>query len=44
MSAMMDYTLFLLQAIAQFLATEPIFYLFGVIIFCFICKAIKIFI
>lgn len=44
MSAMQDFTLFMLQAVADFLASEPVFYLFGVVIFCFICKVIKTFI
>lgn len=41
MSAMKEFTLFMLEAIANFVASEPVFYLFGVIIFCFICKAVK---
>lgn len=44
MIEMQEFSLFLLQAIAEFLGTEPVFYLFGVVIFCFICKAIKNFI
>ena len=44
MSAMKEFTLFMLEAIANFLAAEPVFYLFGVIIFCFICKTLKTFI
>lgn len=44
MSAMQEFTLFMLQAVADFLASEPVFYLFGVVIFCFICKTIKTFI
>lgn len=42
MEAMQEFTLFMLEAIANFLGTEPVFYLFGVIIFIFILKGIKI--
>lgn len=42
MEAMQVFTLFMLEAIANFLGTEPVFYLFGVIIFIFILKGIKI--
>lgn len=44
MIAMQEFSLFMLQAVAEFLGAEPVFYLFGIICFCFICKAIKIFI
>lgn len=44
MSAMQDFTLFMLQAVANFLGTEPVFYLFGVVIFTFILKGIKTFV
>ena len=42
MTSMMDFSLFLLGAVADFLAAEPVIYLFGVVLFCFICKGIKI--
>jgi len=42
MSNMIDFTVALLGAVADFLSTEPVFYLFTVIIFCFICKAVII--
>lgn len=42
MSAMQEFTLFVLEAFANFLGMEPVIYLFGVIIFCFILKGIKI--
>lgn len=41
MSAMKDFILFMLEAFVGFVSAEPIFYLFGVIVFCFICKAVK---
>lgn len=44
MIAMQEFSLFMLQAVAEFLGAEPVFYLFGIICFCFICKAIKTFI
>lgn len=44
MIAMQEYTLFMLQAIANFIAAEPVIYLFGTIIFMFILKGIKAFI
>lgn len=43
MSAMQEFTLFMLQAVADFLAAEPVIYLFGTIIFLFILKGIKTF-
>lgn len=42
MSNMIDFTTALLGAVADFLASEPVFYLFTVVILCFICKAIII--
>ena len=44
MIAMQEFTLFMLQAVADFLGAEPIFYLFGVIIFLFILKGILAFV
>jgi len=42
MQPIMDYTTFLLNAIATFLGSEPVIYLFGTVIFCFVIKAFKI--
>ncbi len=42
MSNMIDFTVALLSAVADFLSAEPVFYLFTVIILCFICKAVII--
>lgn len=42
MTAMMDFTVALLDAVAMFLNAEPIIYLFAVILLCFLCKAVKI--
>ncbi len=41
MTPMINFSVALLQAVADFLATEPIIYLFGTVIFCFICKAVR---
>lgn len=41
MTPMIDFFTALLSAVADFLAAEPIIYLFGVVIFCFLCKGIK---
>lgn len=42
MTAMMDFTVALLDAVAVFLNAEPIIYLFAVILLCFLCKGVKI--
>lgn len=42
MTAMQEFTVFMLGALSDFLAAEPVVYLFGVVIFCFLCKMIKI--
>lgn len=42
MTAMQEFTVWMLGAVADFLAAEPIFYLYGVCVFCFILKSIKI--
>ena len=44
MTAMQEFTVWMLGAVADFLAAEPVFYLYGVIVFCFILKGIKTFI
>lgn len=41
MTPMIDFTVALLQAVADFLAAEPVNYLFSTILFCFLCKGIK---
>ena len=39
---MIQFSTWYLTAIADFLMSPPIFYLFALILLCFICKAIKI--
>ena len=41
MTAMIEFSIALFQATADFLAAEPVLYLFSVILFCFLCKGIK---
>lgn len=41
MTPMVDFSAAMLQAVADFLGSEPIIYLFGMILFCFLCKGIK---
>lgn len=41
MNEMIEFSVAMLQALADFLAAEPIIYLFGMIIFCFLCRGIK---
>lgn len=41
MTAMADFSVFMLQALAEFLGSDPIFYLFGLICTCFVCRAVK---
>ncbi|WP_312940589.1 hypothetical protein [Oscillibacter sp.] len=41
MNAMIDFTVAMLQALAAFLGSEPVIYLFGMVVFCFLCKGIK---
>lgn len=41
MTAMQEFTVWMLGAVADFLAAEPIFYLYGVMVFCFVCKGVK---
>jgi len=38
MNQMIDFSLAMLDGLAGFLAAEPIFYLFGLVCFCFIVK------
>ena len=42
MQNMIDFTTWVLGSLATFLGTPPIFYLFALVLFCFICKAFKI--
>ena len=41
MNEMITFSVAMLEAVADFLAAEPIIYLFGMVIFCFLCKGIK---
>lgn len=41
MDKMIDFSAAMLQALAAFLGSEPIIYLFGMVVFCFLCKGIK---
>lgn len=41
MTPMMDFTIWLLGAVADFLATEPVIYLYGVILFIFVIRVIR---
>jgi hypothetical protein len=38
MQPMIEFTRYMLEMLAEFLATEPIFYLYGLVIFLFIVK------
>lgn len=41
MTPMIDFSAALLQAVADFLAAEPVVYLFSLVLLCFLCKALK---
>lgn len=41
MTDMVNFSVALLAALADFLGTPPVFYLFSIICFCFICKGVK---
>ena len=43
MTPMVDFSVAMLRALSDFLGSEPIIYLFGMVIFCFLCKAVKSF-
>lgn len=43
MTPMIEFSIAMLQAVADFLAAEPMIYLFGLVLFCFICESIKTF-
>jgi len=38
MRDMIDFSLAMMEGLADFLGSEPIFYLFGLVCFCFIVK------
>lgn len=42
MQVMLDFSTAILGAVCDFLMTPPIFYLFGLICFVLVCKAVKI--
>ena len=42
MEPMLAFVVALLKAVSDFVAAEPIFYLFGVIIFVFVCKGLRL--
>lgn len=44
MIPMMEFTVWLLGAVADFLGQEPVIYLFGVVLFMYICRVIKSFV
>ena len=41
MQPMLDFVVALFAVVSDFVAAEPIFYLFGVLLFVFICKGIQ---
>ena len=41
MDSMIDFVVALLAAISDFISAEPIFYLFGVLLFVVVCKALR---
>lgn len=43
MTAMLEFLVALIRAVASIFAAEPMIYLFGMILLCFVCKAIKTF-
>lgn len=43
MTPMIEFSVALLNAVSDFLASEPIIYLFGIVILCFIAKLVKTF-
>ena len=42
MQTMLDFNVGMLNAVCEFLMTPPVFYLFGLICFILVCKAVKI--
>ncbi len=43
MTVMVDFTVALLRALPEFLAAEPIIYLFAIVLMCFLVKFIRLF-
>lgn len=41
MQPMLDFVVALLSAVSDFVASPPIFYLFGVLLFVFVCKGLR---
>ena len=39
---MQAFSQFMLDAVVEFLSTPPVFYVFGLCLFLFVCKAFKI--
>lgn len=42
MQLMLDFSVAILAAVCDFLITPPVFYVFGLICFVLVCKAVKI--
>lgn len=42
MNEMVSFSVTMLDVVCKFLMTPPIFYLFGLVCFVFLCKALKI--
>ena len=42
MQSMISFSTYMLDALVDFLGSEPIFYVFGLVCFLFIVKAVKI--
>lgn len=42
MELMLEFNIAMLNAICEFLMKPPVFYLFGLICFILVCKAVKI--
>lgn len=42
MQLMLDFSVAILEAVCDFLITPPVFYVFGLICFVLVCKAVKI--
>lgn len=41
MDSLITFVVALLSAVSDFIAAEPIFYLFGVLLFVFVCKGVR---
>lgn len=42
MQVMVDFSTAILNAVCTFLITPPVFYVFGLVCFVLVCKAVKI--